>query len=308
MQIKCSYKEILDINDPRIVPNPDNPNDHSDEQLAQFAKILIYQGQRKPIIISNQSGFIVTGHGTWMAAKLAAAKKLVLNFHYMKTFPAGSCLYFGIKHEGMAGLMGVAVFGKSSGTDAKTKIFPDVNPENIIEMQRLWISDALGANAESKTLSLIIDAIKKHYTKIKIVWTYAGGCKDDCGIVYQSSGFMFLGSEPSNDFYLTKNGEYKNLIAAKRFGKAGKGLTDQQIGEKLYGAGELVFAHRHYYFYPIDRSIRRKMQNKCKPFPKQSKNFRKDQKWVKKENGVGVGHGEQSQLGSTPSDSTKLRA
>lgn len=236
------------------------------------------------------------------------AKKMVVNFHYMKTFPAGSFLYFGIKHEGMNGLVGVAVFGKSSGTDAKTKLFDDVESNNIIEMQRLWISDALGANAESKTLSLIIDKIKKNYPNIKILWTYAGGCKDDCGIVYQSSGFMFLGSEDCFDFYLTKRGEYKNLISAKRFGKAKKGLTDQQIGEDLYGEGQIVYAKRHYYFYPISKPIRRKMLGKCKPFPKTSKNFRKDQKWVNGLNGVGVGHAGQPELGSTPSDSTKLCA
>lgn len=218
------------------------------------------------------------------------AKKIVMNFHYMKTFPAGSWLYFGIMHKGIKELMGVAVFGRSTGTDAKAKLFPNVKPDEILEMQRLWISDAMKMNAESKSLSLIIETIKKNYPTLKLVWTYAGGCKDDCGIVYQSSGFMFLGSEPSNDFYLTKSGEYKNLIAAKRFGRAPKGLSDQKIGEFLFGEGNIVYANRHYYFYPFGKSLRRQMQSKTKPFPKQSKNFRKDQKWVNNNNGDGVGH------------------
>lgn len=80
MKIKCSYKEILKITDPRIIPNPDNPNDHPKSQIDQFAKILNYQGQRKPIIISNQSGFIVTGHGTLLAAKEAGADEIAVDF------------------------------------------------------------------------------------------------------------------------------------------------------------------------------------------------------------------------------------
>jgi len=80
MKIKCVYKELLDIDDPRLVPNPENPNDHSEKQIEQFAKILKYQGQRKPILISNQSGFIVTGHGTLMAAKKAGAKFIAVDF------------------------------------------------------------------------------------------------------------------------------------------------------------------------------------------------------------------------------------
>lgn len=80
MKIKCSYTEILDINDPRLIPNPDNPNDHSKEQIIQLGKILNYQGQRKALNVSNQSGFIVTGHGTLMAAKQIGAKQIAVDF------------------------------------------------------------------------------------------------------------------------------------------------------------------------------------------------------------------------------------
>lgn len=127
----------------------------------------------------------------------ASARACVLAEHYMRTFPAGASVYFGILHDGMPGLKGVAVFGQSSATKAKAKLFPeDVGPEHIIEMQRLWVSDDLGKNAESKVLSLIMDIFKQAAAHLKVVWTYAGGCKDDCGIVYQSSGFMYVGSEP----------------------------------------------------------------------------------------------------------------
>lgn len=80
MKIKCAYKELLSIDDPRIIPNPDNPNDHSSEQIIQYAKILNYQGQRKPIVISNQSGFIVTGHGMFLAAKECGVEKIAVDF------------------------------------------------------------------------------------------------------------------------------------------------------------------------------------------------------------------------------------
>jgi hypothetical protein len=80
MKIKCAYKEILDIDDPKIIPNPNNPNDHGKEQIKLYAKILKYQGQRKPIVISKQSGFMNTGHGMLLAAKQAGAKKIAVDF------------------------------------------------------------------------------------------------------------------------------------------------------------------------------------------------------------------------------------
>lgn len=216
------------------------------------------------------------------------AKVLVARHHYMKTFPSGAKLFMGVMYRGNDQAQGVAVFGKSSGTDAKVKLFPNVKPENIIEMQRLWISDDLGHNAESKTLSLIVDQFKIHAPQVKVIWTYAGGCKDDCGFIYQASGFMFLGSETCNDFYLTNKGEYKNTINIARFGKAKHLKTMEERACYLYGEGHMVEAHRHYYFYPIEKGIRRRMQGKVKPFPKQSARYRKGQQWVK--NGVGEGH------------------
>lgn len=187
----------------------------------------------------------------------------------------------------MDGLKGVAVFGMSSGTLKKLILFPDdVKEENIIEMQRLWVSDDLGKNAESKILSLIMDQFKKNARQIKIVWTYAGGCKNDCGIVYQSSGFQYLGSEDCNDFYLTKNGEYKNIISALRFSKAPKHIKKKEdIAFYLWGEGSFIEAKRYYYFYAIDKSIRRRMSSKTKEYPKESARYRLNQKWVEDHKG-----------------------
>lgn len=207
------------------------------------------------------------------------AKTTVKNFHYMKTWPSGAKFSFGIFHKNINIILGIAVFGKSSSTNSKTKLFPNVGENEIIEMQRLWLNDFLGKNAESKVLSLIIKKLKET-TELKIIWTYAGGCKNDCGIVYQSSGFMYLGAEPCNDFYLTDTGEYKNVINVLRFGKASHLNTIEEKARFLYGKGKFIKSKRYYYFYPLDRGIRRKMKNKVKPFPKDSLNFRKDQNWI----------------------------
>jgi DNA modification methylase len=70
-----SEPTFIDIKDVR--PNPKNRNVHSEEQISRLVELLKYQGWRHPLIISNQSGQLVVGHG-----RLAAAKKLK-----MKTVP-----------------------------------------------------------------------------------------------------------------------------------------------------------------------------------------------------------------------------
>lgn len=64
--VYCAYTEMCDPE--TLVPNPRNPNQHSDKQIALLAKIIQTQGWRAPITISKRSGFVVRGHGRLMAA------------------------------------------------------------------------------------------------------------------------------------------------------------------------------------------------------------------------------------------------
>lgn len=57
----------------KIQINEKNRNIHPPEQITEFIKQFKYQGFRQPLIISNQSGKLVVGHG-----RLAAAEKMGL--------------------------------------------------------------------------------------------------------------------------------------------------------------------------------------------------------------------------------------
>ena len=69
MKINCAYDELVEVS--KLVPNPKNNNKHPKEQIERLAKIIDFQGQRSPVVVSNRSGFIVKGHG-----RLEAIKKL----------------------------------------------------------------------------------------------------------------------------------------------------------------------------------------------------------------------------------------
>ena len=64
--VYCSHDKIVSIT--KAIPNPRNPNKHPDRQIEILAKIIKEQGWRQPVTISNRSGFIVKGHGRYMAA------------------------------------------------------------------------------------------------------------------------------------------------------------------------------------------------------------------------------------------------
>lgn len=232
----------------------------------------------------------------------ATAKRACETRHYMRTYPQGAKINIALMDDGE--LVGICVFGYSSQTDKKVaKIAYGVERSQYLEMQRLWISDDYGHNTESYVLSRILKKLQAEYD-LQLVVTHAGGCKDDCGIVYQASGWLYFGAQPSSDFYLTEAGEYKNIIAPMRFGRVkSAGRTAQEIGEELFGPGEIVDAHRYFYAYPLNKGMRRRLSKEQLPFPKSSAMFRRDQKWV--EQGASAGA---AQTGSIPVGSTESGA
>lgn len=96
----------------------------------------------------------------------AKAKELIVKNHYSHKWNNASFgLYnFGIFQEGAeleAQCLGVAVYGYMK--NLKAKIFTYPNPNAImIELNRMWIDDKLGKNAESLLIAHSLKAIKKN--------------------------------------------------------------------------------------------------------------------------------------------------
>lgn len=65
--------------------HPKNRNKHPAHQIERLAELIEYQGWRYPIKVSNRSGFITTGHGRLMAAKLKGWKKVPVSFQEYDT-------------------------------------------------------------------------------------------------------------------------------------------------------------------------------------------------------------------------------
>lgn len=79
-EIKVQAKSITIVPTKELTPNPVNRNKHSKEQIEHLAAQYEYQGMRNPIVVSNQSGLIVAGHGRLLAAKKAGLKEVPVSF------------------------------------------------------------------------------------------------------------------------------------------------------------------------------------------------------------------------------------
>ena len=77
-KINCAYDELVDVD--KLIPNPKNNNKHQKNQIERLAKIIDFQGQRAPVVVSNLSGFIVKGHGRLEAIKLLGWEKCAVDY------------------------------------------------------------------------------------------------------------------------------------------------------------------------------------------------------------------------------------
>ena len=82
MDIKSKEISIVDIDS--LVLNPDNNNRHSIEQIELLAKGIKHNGFRVPLIVSNRSGFVISGHGRIDAAKKLGIKEIPVIFEDFK--------------------------------------------------------------------------------------------------------------------------------------------------------------------------------------------------------------------------------
>jgi len=81
--VYCSHDAVVEISELR--PNPDNPNSHPDEQIELLSEMIINNGWRDRITVSNRSGMIVKGHGRYMAAIRAGLRNAPVDYQDYKT-------------------------------------------------------------------------------------------------------------------------------------------------------------------------------------------------------------------------------
>ena len=152
----------------------------------------------------------------------------VAQHHYAVISPPISKLSLGLFHRDK--LVGVAIWGY--GTRPKhtiKKIFPPLEVENYLELNRLCVLDSMPRNTESRFLSMMFGYIKDNFPLVKVLYSWADGLRGKPGYVYQASSFLYGGFIWSQ-FYATKDGEVIHpRFLITRYGTRAKKLT-QKLG------------------------------------------------------------------------------
>ena len=200
----------------------------------------------------------------------ALAKDLIIKNHYSHKWNEGGFgkYNFGIFRADEPDVcLGVAVYGYMM--NPRAKLFTHPNPKAwMCELNRMWIDDTLGHNAESVLIAASIKLLRKLAPDCVAVQSFADG-RLGCGTIYKAANFRYFG------FHYTK------FLRNRRTGE----ITHEQILTNtkspsaylranvafLLGDFDVLIVKTYRYIYPLCKRFQ--FIKPEQPYPQYEKGF-----------------------------------
>ena len=204
-----------------------------------------------------------------------ATKKMIEENHYSKSWYH----MFGKINVGVFKndrFLGVASFGSMKVAKSFKSISKDLEQDQIVELNRLWIDDELKKNAESILISKSIKLIKKYYPNIRVIQSFADG-RLGCGTIYQASNFKYYGFHETEFFEDIESGRCFHEMV---FHTSSRPLVITRNLEMLGNQFKKFKTRTYRYLYLIDKKI--DIEHEEKKYIK-SEPYKEYLDWVKDE-------------------------
>ncbi|MEM7213763.1 MAG: hypothetical protein AAF479_18110, partial [Pseudomonadota bacterium] len=99
------------------------------------------------------------------------ANDLIKRHHYSKRIVSNSKHHLGVFQDGR--LLGVLQYGYAMNPASADSVVKGTATDEYLELNRMWLSDVLPRNSESRALSLSIKFLRKRAPKVKWIQSFA---------------------------------------------------------------------------------------------------------------------------------------
>ncbi len=190
----------------------------------------------------------------------AASRDLLSRCHYLHSIPGGTKLCFGVFLENR--LLGAVTLGV--GPFNAHSLVRDASPDDCLTLTRLWLSDELPANSESRVIGVLLRSLRK-YTSVKFLLAYADPAQGHRGGIYQATGWLYTGLSSATPLYDLGDGVARHsrslahafgTHSVDHFSKSGLSVT------------LLPQSSKHRYVYFLDGAWRPRLLAPALPYPK----------------------------------------
>jgi len=185
---------------------------------------------------------------------LSEVRDLIERNHYTHSTPAASSRAFGV-YLGCR-LEGAAVF--TPGARHAHRLFVAARPADVLTLSRLWLSDRLPRNAESRVLGVVVRMLRRE-GRHKVLVTFADPAVGHDGTIYRAAGFRYLGRTQAEASLLIHGRERHPRSVWDAFGSNDVGHLRRTGVE----AGRVRTEPKHRYAVAIDPGWAWRLPKEC---------------------------------------------
>lgn len=196
------------------------------------------------------------------------AKALLVRHHYLHSLPGGTRLAFGVFLG--ARLLGALTLG--AGPANAHRLVEGASPGDCATLTRLWLSDELPRNSESRVLGIVLRALRRH-TSLRFLVSYADPAQGHLGAIYMASGWAYSGLSDRMPLYDIGDGRLRHSRSLSHaFG------THSVEHFRRHGVAVRLLpqAAKHRYVYFLDPAWRSRLRPTVLPYPKRTSGPRQE--------------------------------
>lgn len=191
---------------------------------------------------------------------ISIAKTLVTRNHYLHSLPGGTQLAFGAFLDDR--LMGALTIG--CGPSQAYRLVDDASAGDCAVLTRLWLSDELPHNSESRVIGIVLRALRK-YTSLKFLISYADPSQGHVGIIYQATGWLYTGLSEATPLYDLGDGIPRH---SRSFSHSFGSHSVRHFARHGVELKLVAQAAKHRYVYFLDLSFRHRLNVPMLPYPR----------------------------------------
>ncbi len=188
------------------------------------------------------------------------ARTILEKHHYLHSLPGGTMLAFGVflNQE----LLGALTLG--AGPAQAYRLIDQASPDDCMTLSRLWLSDRLPRNSESRVIGIVLRNLKKH-TSLKFLISYADPSQGHMGTIYQATGWVYTGLSSAMPLYDLGDGKIRHCRSLSHaYGTHSvKHFADHGVNVNL-----IPQMAKHRYVYFLDPSWHAMLTTPILPYPK----------------------------------------
>ena len=188
------------------------------------------------------------------------AKKILTKNHYLRSMPGGTQISLGAFIEGR--LLGVLTFGV--GPANAHCLVDNAARTDGVTLTRLWLSDELPKNSESRVIGIALRSLAKA-TTLKFVLTYADPSAEHMGTIYQASNWIYIGESQPMSLLDFGDGVHRNArTVGHRFGTH----SVKHFRKHGLDVTRIPQVPKHRYIYFLDKTWRSRLKPEQLAYPK----------------------------------------